>query len=401
MKLNLNIGPLGPDGTIKLQAFVALARQGEQGIQGPQGDTGPQGPQGIQGPQGEQGPGIEPDDPRLSDAREWTAATVDQAEAEAGASTDRRAWTAQRVRQAMLGWWGGFAAKATPVDADSIVIADSAASNAPKRLSWSNAVAKLRGTFVEGPASAVDGQVMVFDGATGKKAKSGGALGAFAYHDYVSPKFDGGKSGANLAVNTSDFTGAPLLAPYNGSTLSQAGKFIHNNSDFGGAGGAMAPTVVDLINAAGRILGNARYGVEFIVCEISVGAGTAAGISVGANTYYPASINTNLNFYGIDGYATFFMWVRAVGQSFAILKRNDLLINGVAKSANTVVTTSDGWVHCQHSDFAPNGYSTGAPYLYGIPGGKIQIALPMVIPKRVTTWTNHVAPVPFGGLGFF
>jgi hypothetical protein len=172
MKLDLNIGPLGPDGTIKLQAFVALARQGEQGIQGPQGDTGPQGPQGIQGPQGEQGPGIAPDDPRLSDAREWTVATVDQAEAEAGTDTRRRAWTAERVRQAILGWWGGFAAKATPVDADSIVIADSAASNAPKRLSWANAVAKLRGTFVEGPASAVDGRVMVFDGATGKKAKS-------------------------------------------------------------------------------------------------------------------------------------------------------------------------------------------------------------------------------------
>lgn len=117
---------------------------------------------------------VDTNDPRLSDAREWTAATVDQAEAEAGTATTRRAWTAQRVRQAMLGWWGGFAAKTTPVDADSIVIADSAASNAPKRLSWANAVAKLRGTFVEGPAFSVDGQVMVFDGATGKKAKSAG-----------------------------------------------------------------------------------------------------------------------------------------------------------------------------------------------------------------------------------
>jgi len=56
MKLNLNIGPLGPDGTIQLQAFVALALQGPQGIQGPQGDTGPQGEQGIQGPQGDTGP---------------------------------------------------------------------------------------------------------------------------------------------------------------------------------------------------------------------------------------------------------------------------------------------------------------------------------------------------------
>jgi hypothetical protein len=41
------------------------------------------------------------DDARLSDAREWTAATVSQAEAEAGTATDRRAWTAERVKQAI------------------------------------------------------------------------------------------------------------------------------------------------------------------------------------------------------------------------------------------------------------------------------------------------------------
>lgn len=44
-------------------------------------------------------------DARLSDAREWTATTVDQAEAEAGTATTRRAWTAQRVRQAIAAWW--------------------------------------------------------------------------------------------------------------------------------------------------------------------------------------------------------------------------------------------------------------------------------------------------------
>ena len=38
-------------------------------------------------------------DARLSDSREWTAATVEQAEAETGTATTRRAWTAQRVRQ--------------------------------------------------------------------------------------------------------------------------------------------------------------------------------------------------------------------------------------------------------------------------------------------------------------
>lgn len=45
------------------------------------------------------------DDARLSNSREWTAATVDQAEAEARTSTTRRAWTAQRVGQAIAAWW--------------------------------------------------------------------------------------------------------------------------------------------------------------------------------------------------------------------------------------------------------------------------------------------------------
>jgi hypothetical protein len=50
-------------------------------------------------------------DPRLTDAREWTASTVTQAEAEAGTATTRRAFTAQRIRQAILAWWAGSADK--------------------------------------------------------------------------------------------------------------------------------------------------------------------------------------------------------------------------------------------------------------------------------------------------
>jgi hypothetical protein len=44
-------------------------------------------------------------DARLSDAREWTAATIEQAEAETGTATTRRAFTAQRVRQSIAAWW--------------------------------------------------------------------------------------------------------------------------------------------------------------------------------------------------------------------------------------------------------------------------------------------------------
>jgi hypothetical protein len=41
------------------------------------------------------------DDSRLTDAREWTADIVPEAEAQAGTATTRRAWTAQRVAQAI------------------------------------------------------------------------------------------------------------------------------------------------------------------------------------------------------------------------------------------------------------------------------------------------------------
>ena len=43
---------------------------------------------------------VQGNDTRLSNSREWTASTVSQTEAEAGTATTRRAWTAQRVRQA-------------------------------------------------------------------------------------------------------------------------------------------------------------------------------------------------------------------------------------------------------------------------------------------------------------
>jgi hypothetical protein len=48
---------------------------------------------------------IQTGDSRLTDAREWSAATVTQAAAQAGTETTRRAWTVERVWQAAAAWW--------------------------------------------------------------------------------------------------------------------------------------------------------------------------------------------------------------------------------------------------------------------------------------------------------
>lgn len=47
-------------------------------------------------------------DSRLTDAREWTASTISQSEAETGTSTTRRAFTALRVRQAVAAYTQPF-----------------------------------------------------------------------------------------------------------------------------------------------------------------------------------------------------------------------------------------------------------------------------------------------------
>lgn len=93
------------------------------GPQGPQGEIGPAGPQGPAGSDATVTAGdgitvtsgtvavdssvIRSSDSRLTDAREWTATTIDKAEAEAGTATTRRAFTAQRVWQAIVAWWNG------------------------------------------------------------------------------------------------------------------------------------------------------------------------------------------------------------------------------------------------------------------------------------------------------
>lgn len=58
------------------------------------------------------------DDSRLSDSREWTASTISQAEAEAGTSTTRRAFTAERVFQAIAAWWTTITASALRTKAE-------------------------------------------------------------------------------------------------------------------------------------------------------------------------------------------------------------------------------------------------------------------------------------------
>ena len=115
---------------------------GPQGPQGAAGATGPQGPAGttawseITGrPTTVSGSGltdaVATSDSRLTDSREWTAATVPQVEAEAGTATTRRAFTAQRVFQAVAAWWAALAVPIAKITGLQAELDGKAATNAP------------------------------------------------------------------------------------------------------------------------------------------------------------------------------------------------------------------------------------------------------------------------------
>lgn len=100
--------------------------------------------------------GIASDDARLTDAREWTATTVSQAEAEAGTASTRRAWTAQRVFQAAAAWWTASAMK---TKLDGIAVGATAnATNAQLRDRTTHTGAQPIST-VTGLQTALDGKI--------------------------------------------------------------------------------------------------------------------------------------------------------------------------------------------------------------------------------------------------
>jgi hypothetical protein len=87
------------------------------------------------------------------DGKEATQTAASQVEAEAGSETAIRSWSPLRIWQAIaakltLGTWVSAAdGKATPVDADSLPLSDSAAGNVLKKLTWANLKATLKTYF--------------------------------------------------------------------------------------------------------------------------------------------------------------------------------------------------------------------------------------------------------------
>ena len=111
-------------------------------------------------------------DARLSDSREWSAATATQAEAEAGSSTTRLAFTPQRVFQAVAAWWAASAAK---TKLDGIATGATANSSDATLLARGNHTGTQAGTTVTGAYTAA-GMTMATARVLGRTTASSGAV---------------------------------------------------------------------------------------------------------------------------------------------------------------------------------------------------------------------------------
>jgi hypothetical protein len=196
-------------------------------------------------------------DPRLTDAREWTAVTVTQSEAEAGIATTRRAFTAQRIRQAILAWWAGSPEK-TKLDG----IAGGAQVNVPTNLGItgtgnSRTITSSTGTNVTIPVATTSTAGLM---ATGDKSKLDGIAAGAQVNSITSVA---GKTGA-VTLSLDDLTDADISSATFGDVL------FHN----GVAWVNVDPGTAGLVSATDTRLGNAREWTASTVALAEAEAGT-------------------------------------------------------------------------------------------------------------------------------
>jgi len=208
-------------------------------------------------------------------------------------------------------------------------------------------------------------------------------LANLPYHNLLpdNGRFSGTTIGTSITISDGSypFAQGPYFAPYNSGTIAQAGKFIHNNNDYGGTSGSMTQTTIDLLETQ-YLRSTNRYGVEYRIAEITAGSGTAASVTFDSGTKYLMTTNYGA-WNGYNGWTTFGAWLRVTSGTIAI--RGELFpyftINGVSYNyTNVELTTSDNWIFAVIAVLAAGGYNNGMPLFYGTNGNKIQVALPAV-----------------------
>lgn len=189
------------------------------------------------------------------------------------------------------------------------------------------------------------------------------------------------------------FTAPSYFSSANGASAPiEAGYYRYDARDLGGA--VTAPIAQSVIDLATAMPGGPHATLmEFYVAEITAGTGTTLPTSLAPDLYNIG--NKAVYGTGLDNSFTRAFWVRALDGDVAFAPDSDTLprFNGVDSTDG--VLTSPNWTHVSITEHNFNGFSFDWPNIYMSPGHRIEIALPVLTPGRVTG--IHTSPVPFIG----
>lgn len=187
-------------------------------------------------------------------------------------------------------------------------------------------------------------------------------------------------------LTTFDATMNQMVA-YNAAVLAQGERFIDDNSNYGGAGGALGTDVGALMTAiqgAGR--SDNRNGFEFYLCDITAGGGTADPETFNSENYYPILEGADFFIAPIGSTVTFQCWLRLKSivdePTFGGLLLGDLAgtvsteVDGVAAAQQSILAVAGGWVHVRQTAVMTNEFKRFFPAIYANNGDVVQIALP-------------------------
>lgn len=226
---------------------------------------------------------VQTGDARLSDAREWSAETIGQAEAEAGTATTRRAFTAQRVFQAIAAWWAASSAK-TKLDG----IESGAQVNVGTDITYDASTREVRSST--GSDAVLP---LVSSSSAGLAPASGGGTTNFLRADgtWASAGSPPGGSDTQIQFNDGGALGGDPDLTYNKSTNTLSTKGDINLND----GGSFTTTLQTITATANRFISlpDATGTVALVAGSSGQLLWNNAGANAGASTLtYDGSILT-------------------------------------------------------------------------------------------------------------
>lgn len=196
-----------------------------------------------------------------------------------------------------------------------------------------------------------------------------------------------------IAVTTFDSSGTFIA--HNAAVSAQGDNFINDNSNFGGAGGSLGTDISTLVAALGTKGGRTsqRYGYEFYINDITMGANTQDAETYLAIDYHPFMVTNNKMLGKIGSQFTFMCWIKL--KTLNTPANNGILlgdaggnvatyIDGVQAGQQSLLATGDGWVHLKQVVTLDAEFYQFFPAIFANNLDVIQIALP------VTANTNRI-----------